>query len=181
MNQKEMALNEAKQYQKSIQAQQANAGNADDETDDDSKTNKASKREQTLLNELKAERQKMAEKDYKIEQLLMQLEQQSGVQHEKNDLEKELDDLQSMAQQDLEMMKLQMEKMSNEILYLSSRNSALDQEKEDLMALLEEREYEAQMLKTGFAAHRSNTQRASGLESHDQFASDSEAYNENFE
>merc|ERR1712228_889254 len=58
------------------------------------------------------------------------------------------------------MMKTQMEKMSNEVILLSSRNGALDKENEDLMALLEERDYEMQMLKTGFAANRNNKSRA---------------------
>ena len=139
----------------------------DDANDEKNISKKATKKETKLLNELKAERKRLNEKDEKIEVLMMQLEQSTSIQHEKEDLEKELDSLQVMAQQDLEMMKLQMEKMSNEILYLSSRNSALDQEKEDLMNLLEEREYEAQMLKTGFAAHRSNTKRRSGSSADD--------------
>eukprot|EP01084_Bolivina_argentea_P261721 442416_1 len=77
---------------------------------------------------------------------------------EKLSLENEIENLNEMAQSDIYQQNIQIEKLTQEIIQLGSRNSSLERERDDLMTLLEEREYENQMLKTGFGLHRSKTQ-----------------------
>ena len=77
-------------------------------------------------------------------------------------LAKELMNLENMAKEDVTAQQLQIEKMQREIIGLTSRNNALETEKDDLIAMLEERDYENQMLKTGFGLHREKTAKERG-------------------
>ena len=161
MTTKDMQLNEAQEYRKTIQQNLAN----DNNDDNGGKSKKGSSRkEKQLQKELDSLKKTMSEKDNKIEKLMGELENTQRAQHEKEKLQREMNSLNEMAQQDLTTQRLQIEKMTQEIMLLASRNSSLEKEREDLMALLEDRDYENQMLKTGYGLHRSRTTKMSSEE-----------------
>jgi len=151
MNQKDIQLNEAKEYQKSIQ-QRLSVTNQESGDQNNESGVISKKKYDSDMETLKAQ---IMDKDGKIEKLMLQLENTSRTEHEREKLQREINSLNEMAQQDAMLQHEQIEKMTSEILHLASRNSALEKEREDLMALLEERDYEAQMLKTGYGLHRS--------------------------
>ena len=161
MSQKDMQLSEAKEYQKTMQRQLSESGGGDDDGYSNGSSKPKSKKEKQLNKEIQSLKSKLIEKDGKIEKLLSQLETKTRVQAEKENLEKEMNSLNQMAQQDLMMQKDQIDRMTKELIVLASRNSSLEKEREDLMNLLEERDYENQMLKTGYGLHRSKTTKMS--------------------
>ena len=72
--------------------------------------------------------------------LINKLENQKLLQTENENLKKDLLSLNQMAQQDLKMQQTQINKLQSEISSLSAKNIALNQEKRDLLALLEDKE-----------------------------------------
>eukprot|EP01084_Bolivina_argentea_P313760 543392_1 len=155
MTQKNMALNEANEYRQTMQ-QRLNE-EAQDASSNGNAKHKMTQAEKQLMQEYATEKKKVLDKDRKIERLLGQLEGATRLKHDNETLQTEIESLRVLAQQDLEMQSYQIEKMTQEIILLGSSNSQLVQEKEDLMALLEERDYENQMLKTGYGLHRTKT------------------------
>eukprot|EP01084_Bolivina_argentea_P027166 50521_1 len=68
---------------------------------------------------------------------------------ERDHLQTEFDNFTEIAQQEID-------KMQTKLLMLSEKNSSLQKERNDVIELLEERDYENQMLKTGYGIHPSN-------------------------
>eukprot|EP01083_Nonionella_stella_P294767 1001902_1 len=136
-NQKDMALKQAKEYEKKLQQQ---LGDDDDEfVDENGNINngvRGTKKEKDLFEKLRQEKTKINEKNNKIDELMIQLDSARRAQHEKENLQNEIDSFAEMAQQDLLMQKQQMEKMQREIITLASRSSSLEKERNDLMTLL---------------------------------------------
>eukprot|EP00490_Sorites_sp_Unknown_P016992 CAMPEP_0114659562 /NCGR_PEP_ID=MMETSP0191-20121206/18068_1 /TAXON_ID=126664 /ORGANISM="Sorites sp." /LENGTH=65 /DNA_ID=CAMNT_0001885101 /DNA_START=868 /DNA_END=1065 /DNA_ORIENTATION=- len=60
---------------------------------------------------------------------------------ENQKLKQEIKDISSMAQEDLVTQDLSRQRMQHEVIELAARNSALEKEKEDLIELLEQRDY----------------------------------------
>merc|ERR1712080_718845 len=74
MTQKDLALNEAKEYQKSIQRQLSQETGVDEMGNDTLSGRSGTKKEKQLLKELEKEKKKVIDKDNKIDSLLSQLE-----------------------------------------------------------------------------------------------------------
>jgi len=164
INQKDLELNDAKEYQNRLQHElrDANAAINEDAEEDDNEHAMDSVKETQLKAQLAAERKKVQEKEAQIDKLVAQLNRSAAIKQERDKLKKELHNLETMATEDLGLQKMQIDKMQREIITLASRNSKLETEKDDLIAMLEERDYENQMLKTGFGLHREKTARARG-------------------
>ena len=165
INQKDIELSDAKEYQNRLQHElsSANLAITEDAEEDEQGHHIVDSVKETQLKALLAEeKKKVSQKEAQIDKLLAQLQQAAVVKREKESLAKELFNLESMAKEDVTVQKLQIEKMQREIIGLASRNSKLETEKDDLIAMLEERDYENQMLKTGFGLHREKTARARG-------------------
>merc|ERR1712130_1046685 len=93
-----------------------------------------------LIKTIKTDRNVLKQKNMAIENLLNKLENQSILNTENQILKNDLNELNQMAQQDLKMQETQINKLQKEILSLSSKNVALNQENKDLIALLEDKE-----------------------------------------
>lgn len=162
INHKALELKDAKEYQKELKKQLTDVSSINEDSESGLTPTASSYQVMQLQSQLAAERQKVQEKDGQIDKMLNQVQGMAAVKHQKEELERELQNLETMAKEDVGLQNIQIEKMQREIISLASRNSKLEREKEDLIAMLEERDYENQMLKTGFGLHREKTARARG-------------------
>jgi len=98
--------------------------------------------------QLEEEKQKVTERDIKIRSMLEQLEDYHRLQHEFNNIKEEFAKYQELVQQDLSQQSVSSKAMEKELIALASRNSASENEKQDLLNILEQRDYEIIQLKS---------------------------------
>ena len=117
-----------------------------------------------------------------------QLQDQQELQRENDTLRRDMDDLIRMTQEDIAAQQSQVEQITREIMLLGSRNGKLEAERycavcslhvisvcdhvpfrDDLMQMLEERDYQTQMLRTGFGLHRQHQDSKEEADEYDEY------------
>lgn len=135
--------------------------------DDKNKQNKSQlsaklENEKALFVQLEEEKQKVSERDIKIESLLEQLEDYHLLQQELNNIKEEFQKYQELTQQDLAQQSTNSKAIEKELIALAARNSALETEKQDLLNILEQRDYESIQLKSLIDLSKSQHHNGSG-------------------
>jgi len=146
-----------------MQMQFNNNDNLDKNKQNKNESSSKVENEKALSIQFEEEKQKVNERDMQIESMLQQLEDYRRVQQEFDDLKEEFNKYQELAQQDLTQQSVTSKAIEKELIELASRNSAIENEKQDLMDILEQRDYEIVQLKSLIDLSKSHNRNASGV------------------